>query len=83
MASKYDMKDIGAVTGLNDVTADVSRGRYRPFNRTPYDEPVTVLCLKTGTGSIAMHLTDEQAQELGTHLLDSVKTTKRRSRNEN
>lgn len=81
MASRYEMKDIGTTDGLNSTSAHVSRGRYRPFNGTAYDEPVTVLCVKAGTGSIAMHLTDCQAQELGNHLLDSVKT-RRKSRDD-
>ncbi len=77
MASRYEMKDIGTTDGLNSTSAHISRGRYRPFNGTAYDEPVTVLCVKASTGSIAMHLTDCQAQELGNMLLDSVKTRRR------
>lgn len=77
MASRYEMRDIGTTDGLNSVSAHVSRGRYRPFNGTAYEEPVTVLCVKAGTGSIAMHLTDCQAQELGNYLLDSTKVRRR------
>ncbi len=82
MASRYEMKDIGTTEGLNSTSAHVSRGRYRPFNGTAYEEPVTVLCVKAGTGSIAMHLTDCQAQELGNYLLDSVKTKRRTSKDD-
>ena len=81
MASKYEMKDVGTTDGLNSTSAHVSRGRYRPFNGTAYDAPVTVLCVKAGTGSIAMHLSDVEAQELGNYLLDSVKT-RRKSRDD-